>query len=162
MFTQRSLMIIVYSSDWDTHLTHLPSIFVALHSQSLFAKIFKCEFCYSELGYLGYMVYVTGGVIDPDKVQAIKDWPLPTNIKGLQGFLNSKSYYQKFVASYSTLAALLTQLLCKIPFVWTSQATTAFDDLKKPLSSIQVLALPSFTKKFIVQMDASGLGMVLS
>jgi hypothetical protein len=69
----------------------------------------------------------------------------------------------KFVQHYGTLAKPLTNLLKKKQLIWDQEAQGAFDSLKKAISTIHVLALSDFTKQFIVEIDASdmGLGAVL-
>ena len=68
-------------------------------------------------------------------------------------------YYRRFVVHYATLAAPLTQLLRKDAYVWKESATIAFNDLKNALMHTPVLALPDFSKNFLIQTDASGLGV---
>ena len=51
-----------------------------------------------------------------------------------------------------------------MPFKWNDQCQQAFEDLKKQLTEAPVLAYPDFSKEFILESDAStmGLGAVLA
>nr|GEX49229.1 Ty3/gypsy retrotransposon protein [Tanacetum cinerariifolium] len=151
--------ILVYSTSWELHLQHLEAVFSIFESNCFFAKQSKCEFGSSSVSYLGHIVSSDGVSVDPAKVKAIKDWPLPKNLKQLRGFLGLVGYYRHFVAHYASLAASLTQLLRKDAFVWSESATTAFNNLKQALMETPVLTLPDFSKDFVIQTDASGFGI---
>ena len=101
---------------------------------------------------------------DSHKVQAIQQWPIPSNLKELRGFLGLAGYYRRFIQGFGKLAKPLTDLLKKNSFVWTGQATAAFSALKVAMSSPLVLALPDFSQTFEVETNASsdGIGAVLS
>jgi hypothetical protein len=74
------------------------------------------------------------------------------------GFLGLAGYYRKFIHNFGVIAAPLTQLLRKEGFKWTEAAESAFAALKTALTEAPVLQLPSFTKDFMVDCDASGTG----
>ena len=102
--------------------------------------------------------------MDPDKIQAIQQWPIPSSIRQLRGFLGLTRYYRRFIPHYACLTAPLTYLLRKDAFVWSDATAQAFLSLKEALMKTPVLALPIFSDPFTIQTDASrvGTGSVLS
>jgi hypothetical protein len=89
--------ILIYSPDMETHLTHLRETLELLRKHQLFAKMTKCRFGWVEVEYLGHVVSTRGICADPGKIQAMVDWPHPTTIKALRGFLGLTGYYRKFI-----------------------------------------------------------------
>lgn len=84
-------------------------------------------------------------------------WPTPKSIKSLRGFLGLTGYYRRFVKSYGIISRPLTNLLKKNSFQWNDEAEEAFSESE--ISTAHVLALPDFTKTFIVETDACSTGM---
>ena len=116
-----------------------------------------------EVEYLGQIVWREGVRVDPKMIQAMQDWPQPKILKSLRGFLGLSGYYRKFVHNYGRISRPLTHLLKKNSFLWNDEAQQAFIALKHAMCSTLILALPQFTKSFMIECDASsmGIGVVL-
>nr|UBX54614.1 transposon Tf2-1 polyprotein [Lupinus angustifolius] len=155
--------IFIYSKDMLSHVAHLQQVLQVLQTNSLKANKKKCSFGQESLEYLGHVISGQGVAADKSKVDAVNSWPLPKEIKGLRGFLGLTGYYRRFVQGYGKLAKPLTDLLKKDNFKWTEEATTAFNLLKTAMVNLPLLAVPDFSKVFVVEIDASskGLGAVL-
>jgi hypothetical protein len=153
----------IYSKSWGEHLRHIRTVLEELQHHQLFLKRTKCAFGAASVGYLGHVISEAGVAMDPGKVQAIRDWPTPRSARAVRGFLRLAGYYRKFVHHYGTIAAPLTTLLKKDEFSWSKKAAAAFAALKDAVTSAPVLAMPDFSKPFVVECDASshGFGAVM-
>ena len=83
------------------------------------------------MAYLGHIASCEGVAVDPEKVQAMIDWPPPRTIKELRGFLGLTGYYRRFIRHYASLTQPLTQQLKKDAFLWNGKAEVAFHLLKQ-------------------------------
>lgn len=108
--------------------------------------------------YLGHIVTTQGVKVDQHKKKAMLDWPRPTNVSELRGFLGLTGYYRKFVRNYGILARSLTNLLKKT-VGWTEEAETSFKLLKQAMTTTPTLAMPNFQQPFTIESDASGEGI---
>ena len=123
--------ICIFSRSFAEHLGHLGQVFQCLRDANLKLKISKCHFAKPEVKYLGHIVSKEGVKPDPEKIRAIKDYPVPHNLKTLRQALGLFGYYRRFCENYSKIANPLFALLKKnSPFVWTEQCMTAFETLK--------------------------------
>ena len=102
---------------------------------------------------------------DQSKTAKITTWPVPTSAKGVQQFLGIASYYRQFIRDFAKIAKPLHRLTERTTkFVWNSECQTAFEELRRRLSQTPILAHPDFNRQFILDTDASdvGIGAVLS
>ena len=172
--------IIIFSSTVEQHLERLEAVFKRLAQHNLKLKASKCDFLRSRVTYLGHVVSEDGIETDPEKTEAVKNWPVPTSVKEVRAYLGFTGYYRKFIKNYARIARPLNDLLVgqctnntkkkkpgpklkKIPFSWTEKEQTAFDTLKEKLMSPPILAYADYTLPFKLHTDASttGLGAVL-
>jgi hypothetical protein len=112
---------------------------------------------------LGHLFGKDGVRVDPKKIESMQYWPHTNTLKILCGFLGLTSYYCKFVKNYGKIVAPLTALLKKNSFTWTPTTAQDLKTLKIAMCTTPVLALPDFTKTFVLECDASrkGIGVVL-
>ncbi|KAJ9515548.1 hypothetical protein QJQ45_021635 [Haematococcus lacustris] len=87
-----------------------PVLFVEKKDGSLRMSSGKVRVQQDAAGVLGYIVGSKGIAVDPAKVQVVKEWPMPRNLKDLQAFLGLANYFRRFIPNFSSLAAPLTNL----------------------------------------------------
>lgn len=159
--------IIIASSTFYEHLDTLTKVYVRLKAAGLVVNLEKCEFCRSSLRYLGFLVDKDGLRTDPAKVEAIVTFSTPSTPTEVKRFLGMASWYRRFIPNFSTIVAPMLDLIKgrqkKKNLKWNNAAELSFQELKRLLVSSPILASPDFTQQFIIQCDASdvGLGAVL-
>ena len=157
--------ILIFSADEQTHMRHVHQVLERLFDNQLFVKAEKCEFHVSTVSFLGFVMSRNSIQMDPAKVSTVEEWPTPTSHMQVQRFLGFANFYRRFIRNFSTIAAPLYALTSpQIQFQWNSQADLAFQKLPKSFTSAPILTLPDINQQFIVEVDASdlGVGAVLS
>ncbi len=81
--------------------------------------------------------------MDPDKVKAVVDWPIPDSRKALQRFMGFANFYRRVIRNFSQLASPLTALTStKTAFRWSNAADAVFTKLKGCFVSAPILVAP--------------------
>lgn len=158
--------ILIFSKSKEEHLEHLNLVLRTLQKENLLINLKKCSFMKEDLVYLGFVVSKEGLKMDPEKVQAIQNWPTPRSIFEVRSFHGLASFYRKFIRGFSQVCAPILETIKEVKqrFRWTEAADRNFNLLKKKITEEPILALPNFEKVFQVETDASGVavGVVLS
>lgn len=76
--------ILVYGKDFNSHLSALEIVLKKLIANGLKLKPSKCHFGFSELKILDHILTKDGVKVDPDKISAILNIPIPKNVKDVQ------------------------------------------------------------------------------
>lgn len=157
--------VIIHSKMFDVHIQNLKDVFNRLKLANLKLNPNKCNLFQREVIYLGHIVSCDGIKTDPSKSECVRLWPKPKNVHELRSFLGLCSYYRRFVQGFSSIAKPLFNLTeNKKPFIWTDETEKSFNDLKNKLTSSPILSHPDSINEFILDTDASqiGIGAVLS
>ncbi|GKE46405.1 putative reverse transcriptase domain-containing protein, partial [Tanacetum coccineum] len=102
--------------------------------------------------------------VDPAKIEAIRNWAIPTTLTEVRQFLGLVGYYRRFIEYFSLISKPLTKLTQKDKkYEWGKEEDEAFQLLKQKLCNAPILVLPEGTEDFMIYCDASlkGYGAVL-
>eukprot|EP00253_Pinus_taeda_P019771 PITA_19771 len=135
-----------------------------LREHQLYAKFSKCDFFREEIQYLGHVITKDGIAVDPEKIKAIMEWPVPKDVADVRSFMGLAGYYRRFVEGFSKVAFPITSLQKKgKAFHWTPSYQKSFKQLKHLLTTTPILSIADPNKDYVVCTDASkeGLGGVL-
>ncbi|MGH0125867.1 UNVERIFIED_CONTAM: hypothetical protein FKN15_074287 [Acipenser sinensis] len=159
--------VVIFSSTWREHIIRLSAVLQSLREAGLTANLGKCAFGKQETQYLGFLM--GNGRVKPiaSKVQALVETAIPRTKPQVRSLLGLAGYYRRFIPEYATIVNPLVELTKKTaPKIvrWTGECQGAFDTIKRRLCQAPALISPDFSKEFILQTDASqiGLGAVLS
>ena len=117
-----------------------------------------------KIEFLGYIVSGDGISPAPEKVEAIRNAPVPTNLNELLSLIGLVTYYSKFVHKFSEIMCPLYDLTKKnVPFVWGKRQDCAYRAIKSAICNSDLLTCFTGKSKLAVEVDASpnGVGAVL-
>ena len=173
--------ICIFANSADQMLDRIELDFSRLKQYQLKIKPKKSFFFQTEVSFLGHVLSAKGISPNPEKVDKVRDWPIPKTSKEVHSFIGLASYYRRFIPNFTKWSKPLNALIvppahqAKVrrgemkkseltEFVWSKECQEGFDALKHALTTAPVLAYPDYTQPFILETDASlkGLGAVLS
>jgi hypothetical protein len=80
---------------------------------------------------LGHIISKEGIIVDPEKVEAIREWSVPRNVAEVSSFMGLAGYYRRYIARFSRIAHSITSLQRKEKkFQWTEECESSFQLLK--------------------------------
>ena len=160
--------IIIPTRTLGEQLELLRKPFDCLRQGKLSVNLPKLEFCFSVVEWLGTIIDYFGIRPAPSKIEAITQLSQRSMVEEVQVLLGMAGYLWKFVPKYSSVLALISDLLrdsrfrskkarhLKVP--WGQAQTETIETLVSLLTSPQILALPDWNKPFRLHTDASETG----
>jgi hypothetical protein len=153
-------VLLIATRTIEQHTAKLDQVFTCLKLAGLKLKAAKCNMFQNEIRFLGRMVKLNRIFPDPRNADKLRRCTPPRNKSELEAFLGLTSYYREFIKNYAMIAAPLAKMKQRgIDFVWEQKAQEAFEKLRSALTCEPVLRLPNQTGKFILDTDASAVGI---
>ena len=134
--------ICIFAPDVSAMLDRMELVFSWLKSINLKIKPKKSYFFQASVIFLGHVLSADGISAKPEKVEKVRDWPVPSNAKELHSFLGLASYYHRFIPNFTRIAKCLHQLVGLTNVKKTKgkrKEATTLEELKKP-----ELTIPKF------------------
>ncbi|KAG1136414.1 hypothetical protein G6F37_011734 [Rhizopus arrhizus] len=153
-------ILIFTDGDEALHKKHVRLVLKKIDEAKLIINTKKCLFNRKELNFLGFNISAKGILPAAKKVQAIMDWPIPTNVQQVRQFIGLAQHYRRFIKDFAGIAAPLTDLTkgtgakCRA-IEWNEECQKSFELIKKKMSSAPVLMNPDMSKAFRIECDAS-------
>ncbi len=152
--------ILIVAQTQEEHFDKLNQVFTRLVPAALQVKLEKCCFLHEKVTYLGHQMDSQGLRTVQSKVDVVKQFPQPTSLEKVTGFLGLCAYYRKFIKNYADTAQPLSSLLKKkATSSWSPSLIKAFETPKEKLTSLPVLIFPGYTKEFLLCADTSCAGL---
>lgn len=150
----------VYNETFDEHLQHVEEVLRRMRDAGLTINPEKVKLAVQEISFLGHIVTSEDIRIDPDRTQGIRDFPPPKDVRGVAQFVGMANFYTKFVHTFGEIAAPLNDLRRReARFHWGQEQDKAFLELKRSTVELPVLHMADFSRDFILQTDASAVGV---
>ena len=102
--------ILIYSKIRKEHEEHLRIVLEVLREKRLYAKFSKCEFWLDLVSFLGHVVSKDGVMVDPSKIETVRNWVRPTNVSEIRSFVGLASHYRRFVKGFYSITSQLMNL----------------------------------------------------
>lgn len=151
---------LIPSASFDAHLEHLSRLFRRVREVGATLSLRKSTFFQIEVSMLGFLVNRRGVSPDPERLEAIREFPRPCDRRQLQGFLGVCGYYRRFVMKHSDYIVPFRELLqADSPWRWTENHTIAFQKLKENFLRAVTICHYIPDGRFFLQCDASDSGI---
>ena len=123
--------LFLFAKDLTSLEENTKQVLQRLMDNDLYLKPRKCEFAQTKVEWLGMIIEKNWISMDAGKLKGIQDWPTPTTVKEVRGFLGFGNFYRWFIHHYSNIAKPLNDLTKKNQsFNWTTECQQAFEELK--------------------------------
>jgi hypothetical protein len=151
-------ILIYFFGSLKDHRQKVQNILQKLINAELQANIQKSEFETHEIKYLGYIINSEKEIlINPEKIRAIKNWAVPTNVKAIRSFIGFANFYRMFIPIYSDIIRPFIDFTKKNKeFHWNENCNKAFEKLKELMIIDLILAHFHSERETILEADSLG------
>lgn len=156
---------IICTETFEQHLLVLGKVAERLEKARFTISESKSKFVMKRVRFLGYVLDESGLQADPERIRPLLEYAQPKCVKDVRRLIGLAGWYRRFIDNFSAITAPITELTKKSTqkFEWTTAANESFEKLKAALTTAPILAMPDYSKPFVIQCDSSleGIGCVL-
>ena len=156
--------VLIMGNDLEEHDNNLNEVLNRIEEAGMTLNKDKCKFRKEEVEFLGYKID-KNGINAGEKIQGLRDFPRPNNVKGVRSFLGLINQYARFSSEIEETSHPIRELRKKnIVFIWEEAQENSFRELKDIFEKPTILAFFDIKKNSIITTDASnqGIGAILS
>ena len=147
--------ILIFSKTLVEYRKYIRAVLDILYQYKLSVNKEKSEFYIIKMVFLGYKISPSQICIEPSKVEAIKNQPIPINVIEVRGFIGFINFYRIFIKGYSNIARPLYALTGKkAEFQQGKEQKDTFYRIKELIVVELVLVLPDLSKLFEVEANS--------
>ena len=148
---------LIHGGTFEEHLGFVYSFMYAMEEQNLHLSAPKTQFMMPHCNYLGHVLSGDGVAVQPERVAALREWPVPKPVADVRAFLGFCVYLRRHIQHFGEYTAPLSALTNKTAvFTWGPAEQTAFEALRGICCSPRVLATPRPGLPYQLRCDASG------
>ena len=148
--------ILVVTDTEEGHDELVDKVIRRLEENDLFVKPEKCKWKVREVEFLGVVIGPKGIEMQKEKVEGVRNWLAPRNVKEVQKFLGLANYYMRFIKDFARIVAPLHVLVRKEQkWKWEKEQEEVFEKLKAVFTTEPVLAILDIDKEIRIEVDAS-------
>ena len=154
--------VCIASETFSEHMQKLHEVLLRFESSGLKLGPSKCKFGFKSCIFLGHEISAHGIHPPANKIEIIKNFPVPKNAKELKRALGLFNWFRKFIRNYSAIASPLYMyyLLKKnVPYVWSKTCDDSFQQLKDSLVNSSALLFPRYDQEFRLAVDSCSMGI---
>jgi len=123
--------IIIYSDTLEDHVEHVTTVIQILKEEKLYLSETKLRFLCKEVKILGRIVTDDGIRMDPEKVDRVVNWKVPTNRTLCRGFVGAVGYLADDIYKVRVPLGVLAEACAETkPYQWGYTEQRAFETVK--------------------------------
>ena len=152
--------VLVFGGDREEHDSRLFKVLNTLDQNGVKLNKDKCVFGSKKIEFLGHQLSEDGLMPSSEKLNALAEFPKPSNHRELRGFLGLAGFAgRRFVKNFAELSEPLWQVVNAKEFQWPERADIAFQKFKDSLAKISCLKFFDPSAPVVIRTDASGVGL---
>ena len=118
---------LIHGGSFEKHLGFIYSFLYAMEEQQLPLSAPKPQCMMPHCSYLGHVLSGEGVAIQPARVAALREWPVPKSVIVVRAFLGFCVYLRRHIKDFGEYAAPLSALTIKTAFSWGTEEHKSFE-----------------------------------